>query len=158
MTSHPNGKERVTRFVTNCDKGEGGVSSFVMSHESFWYACHTQSYHQGKVWRSIRFYSIYLTPHSFKPFFVWDYNNGDFLGLNNALYVTPCEFIIMNSRNVNSALSNITNVINQTLKAFISTKVAYPYNKSKPWLTRELRLLLRKRSRYYKRWLKTKNI
>jgi len=39
-----------------------------------------------------------------KPFFLWDYNNGDFLGLNNALYVTPWEFIIMNSPNVNSAL------------------------------------------------------
>ena len=34
MTSHPEGGEGVTRFVTNCDKGEG-VSSFVMSHESF---------------------------------------------------------------------------------------------------------------------------
>jgi len=33
MTSHPNGGEGVTSFVTNCDKGE--VSSFVMSHESF---------------------------------------------------------------------------------------------------------------------------
>jgi len=47
-----------------------------------------------------------------KPFFVWDYNNGDFLGLNNALHVTPWEFVIMNSPNVNSALSNVTNVIN----------------------------------------------
>ena len=35
MTSHPNGEEGVTRFVTTCDKGEGGVSSYVMSHESF---------------------------------------------------------------------------------------------------------------------------
>jgi len=85
-----------------------------------------------------------------KPFFVWDYNNGDFLGLNNALHITPWELIIINSPNVNSALSNITNVINQTLKAFIPTKTVYPF-------TRELRLLIRKRSRYYKRWLKTKN-
>jgi len=64
----------------------------------------------------------------------------------------------MNSPNVNSALSNITNVINQTLQAFIPTKIVCPSNKSKPWFTRELRLLIRKRSRYYKRWLKTKNI
>jgi len=35
MTSHSNGGEGVTRFVTNCDKGEGGVSSFVMPHESY---------------------------------------------------------------------------------------------------------------------------
>ena len=68
------------------------------------------------------------------------------------------EFIIMSSPNVNSALSNITNVINQTLKAFIPTKIVYPSNKSKPWFTRELRLLIRKRSRHYKPWLKTKNI
>jgi len=92
-----------------------------------------------------------------KPFFVWDYNNGDFLGLNNALHVTPSEFIIMNSPSVNSALSNITNVINQTLQAYIPTKIVYPSNKTKPWFTRELRLLIRKRSGYYKRWLKTKN-
>ena len=79
-----------------------------------------------------------------KPFFVWDYNNGDFLGLNNALHVAPWEFIIMNSPNVNSALSNITNVINQTLQACIPTKIVYPSNKSKPLFTRELRLLSRK--------------
>jgi len=35
MTSHPNGGEGVTRFMTNCDKVEEGVSSFVMSHESY---------------------------------------------------------------------------------------------------------------------------
>jgi len=33
MTSHTNRGEGVNRFVTNCDKGEGGVFSFVMSHE-----------------------------------------------------------------------------------------------------------------------------
>jgi len=59
MTSHPKGGEGVTKFVTNCDKGEGGVSSFVTSHESYWYACYTQSYQKGKVWRPICFYSIY---------------------------------------------------------------------------------------------------
>jgi len=40
-------------------RGRGGVSSFVMSHESFWYACYTHSYQKGKVWRPICFYSIY---------------------------------------------------------------------------------------------------
>jgi len=35
MTSHPNGGEGVIKFNTNCDKGEEGVSSFVMSHDSF---------------------------------------------------------------------------------------------------------------------------
>jgi len=85
---------------------------------------------------------------------VWDYNNGDFLGLNNALHVTPWEFIIMHSPNANSAISNITNFINHTLQAFIPTKIVYPSNKGKPWFTRELRLLIQKRSRYYKRWLK----
>jgi len=39
-----------------CDKGRGGVSSFVMSHESFWCACYTQSYQKGRVWKC--FYSI----------------------------------------------------------------------------------------------------
>jgi len=92
-----------------------------------------------------------------KTFFVWDYNNGVFLDLNNALCVTLWEFIIMNSLNVNSALSNIKNVIKQTLKAFIPTKIVYPSNKSKPCFTRELRLLIPKRYRYYKRWLKAKN-
>jgi len=55
MTSHPNGGEGVTRFVT---RGRG-ESSFVMSHESFWYACYTHSYQKGMVWRPICFYSIY---------------------------------------------------------------------------------------------------
>jgi len=42
-----------------CDKGEGVGSSFVTSHESFWYACYTQTYQKGKVWRLECFYSIY---------------------------------------------------------------------------------------------------
>jgi len=48
MTSHPNGE----RGHQICDKlWQGGVSSFVMSHELFWYACYTQSYQKGRVWR-----------------------------------------------------------------------------------------------------------
>jgi len=45
--------------------------------------------------------------------------------LNNALYATPWEFIIMNSPNVDCALLNVTDVINQTLKTFIPTKIIY---------------------------------
>jgi len=53
MMSHPNGEEG----HQICDKGV--VSCFVMSEESFWYACYTQSYQKGKVWRPKCFYSIH---------------------------------------------------------------------------------------------------
>ena len=86
-----------------------------------------------------------------KPFTVWDYAKGNFSDLNNALYATPWEFIIMNSPNVDSALLNVTDVINQTLKTFIPTKIIYPCKRNKPWFNNELKTLIRKRTRYYKR-------
>jgi len=70
-----------------------------------------------------------------KPAIVWDYDKGNFSDLNNALFATPWEYIIMNSPNVDCALLNVTDVINQSLKTFI-----------------------RKRTRYYERWLKTNNM
>ena len=39
-----------------------------------------------------------------KPFIVWDYAKGNFSDLNNALYATPWEFIIMNSPNVDFSI------------------------------------------------------
>jgi len=67
-----------------------------------------------------------------KPVIVWDYAKGNFSDLNNALYATPWEFIIMNSPNVDCALLNITDAINQTLKTFIPAKIIYPYKRNKP--------------------------
>jgi len=71
-----------------CDKlwqgGGGGVSSFVMLHESFWYACYTQSYQKGKVWRSKCSSSIY---NSF-----WCNQWGNFVNIANGLIVFVVYF------------------------------------------------------------------
>ena len=87
-----------------------------------------------------------------KPVTVWDYAKGNFSDLNNALYATPWEFIIMNSPNVDCALPNVTDVINQTLKTFIPTKIIYPSKRNKPWFNHELKTSIRKRTRCYKCW------
>ena len=77
---------------------------------------------------------------------VWDYAKGNFSDLNFALYATPCEFIIMNSPNVDCTLLNISDVINQTLKILIATKMIHPSKRSKPWFNNKLKILIRKRS------------
>jgi len=64
----------------------------------------------------------------------------------------------MNSPNVDCALLNVSDVINQTLKTFIPTKIIYHSKRNKPWFNHELKTLIRKRTRYYKRWRKTNNI
>jgi len=81
-----------------------------------------------------------------KPAIVWDYDKGNFPDLNNALYATTWEFIIMNSPNVDCTLLNITDVINQTLKTFIPTKIIYPSKRNKRWFNHELKTLIRKRT------------
>jgi len=75
-----------------------------------------------------------------KPFTVWDYAKGIFSDLNHALYATPWEFIIMNSPNVDCVLLNITDVINQTLKTFIPTKIIYPSKRNNLGLIMRLKL------------------
>jgi len=92
-----------------------------------------------------------------KPVSVWDYAKGKFSDLNNALYATPWEFIVMNSPNVDCPL-NVTDVINQSPKTFIPTKIIYASKRNKPWFNHELKTLIRKRIRYYKRWRKTNNM
>jgi len=57
----------------------------------------------------------------------------------------------MNLPNVDSALLNVTDVINQTLKTFIPTKIIYPCKRNIPWFNNKLKTLIRKRTRYYKR-------
>ena len=52
----------------------------------------------------------------------------------------------MNSPNVDSALFNVTDVINQTLKTFIPTKIIYPCKRNKPWFNHELKTIIRKRT------------
>ena len=82
----------------------------------------------------------------------------NFSDLHNALYATPWEFIIMYLPNVDCALLNVTDVINQTLKTFIPKKIIYPSKRNKPWFNDEIKTLIRKRTRYYKRWRKTNNM
>jgi len=56
---------------------------------------------------------------------VWDYAKGNTSDLNNALHASPWEFLIINSPNVDCALLNITDVIENT-QNFIPTKMIYP--------------------------------
>jgi len=45
----------------------------------------------------------------------------------------------MNSPNVDCALLDVTDVINQTLKTFIPMKTIYPSKRNKPWFNHELK-------------------
>jgi len=53
---------------------------------------------------------------------VWDYSAADFEGLISALFSIPCDVIVANSSNIDIALNNITDVINQCAELHIPTK------------------------------------
>jgi len=52
---------------------------------------------------------------------VWDYSVADFEGLNSALFSIPWDFIVANSSNIDIALDNITDVLNQCAELHIPT-------------------------------------
>jgi len=91
-------------------------------------------YNSGYIIAMCAYFMVYVLAETstFLPYILLHFLSD----LNSGLYVIPWEFIIMNCPNVDSALSNITYVIHQTLKVFITTKIVYPSNKSKQWFNR----------------------
>ena len=90
---------------------------------------------------------------------VWDYSAADFEGLNSALFSIPWDFIVANSSNIDIALDNITDVINQCAELHIPTKTVRHFRKhDKPWMTNDLKRLIRQRSKVFSRWRKTDDV
>jgi len=90
---------------------------------------------------------------------VWDYSAADFESLNSALFSIPWDFIVANSSNIDIALDNITDVINQCAELHISTKTVRHFRKhDKPWMTNDLKRLIRQRSKVFSRWRKTDDV
>jgi len=58
---------------------------------------------------------------------VWDYSAAE--GLNSALFSIPWDFIVANSSNIDIALDNITDVINQCAELHIPTKTVRHFRK-----------------------------
>ena len=80
---------------------------------------------------------------------IWDCSNPDIEGLNGVPFSVPWASITANSTDVNSALQNIADFINQNAEAFIPTKPSHQKRKPDPWMTRNILLLLRKRHRLF---------
>jgi len=68
----------------------------------------------------------------------------------------PWDFITANSPNIDIALDNTTDVINQCAELHIATKtVRYISKHDKSWMTIDLKHLIRQRSKVFSRWRKT---
>ena len=103
-----------------------------------------------------------LLPHSPPSLkLLWDYANADFTNLNDALLCVPWEDIVANSPNVDLALANITDIINQCARQYIPTKNVISHNAptqlSKPSLSLNLKRVIRKKQRLFTKWRKKIN-
>jgi len=90
---------------------------------------------------------------------VWDYSAAYFEGLNSALFSIPWDFIVANSSIIVIALDNITDVINQCAELHIPTKTVRHFRShDTPWMTNDIKRLIRQRSKVFSRWRKTDDV
>jgi len=93
---------------------------------------------------------------------VWGCSAADFEGLNSALFSIPWDFIVANSSNIDIALDNITDVINQCAELHIPTKTVRYFRNfrkhDKTWMSNDLKRLIRQRSKAFSRWCKTDEV
>ena len=72
------------------------------------------------------------------------------------MFSIPWDFIVANSSNINIALNNITDAINQCAELYITTKTVRHFRKhDKPWMTNDLKRLIRQQSKVFSRWRQT---
>ena len=86
---------------------------------------------------------------------VWLYEKADFPGLNNAYYNTGWQNILYNSTSVSEATSAFVNTLMNTCKNYIPNKYIIVRPRDKPWMTGNIRRLLRCRDRLYKLKIKS---
>lgn len=95
---------------------------------------------------------------------VWRYNRADWLSINNAINQLPKSFY--NSTNVNEAWDELYKFYMDTIKSHIP-RCKIRSQRNTPWLNKELKKLISKKNRYYKKskrtgcqrlWMKYKQI
>jgi len=110
---------------------------------------------------SLTFLELYLKfctdfPSSIK---CWNFSRAYFMKLNEILLIVPREDIIAASPTPDIALTNITDIINQSACACIPFRIIES-NKStsvdaKPWINHNLKKMISKRRRLFAKWRQT---
>ena len=87
---------------------------------------------------------------------VWDYKNGDFVGLNTALSTAPWETGASVYDSIDDMALYWSDLFLNTCKDFIPFRKVKIRPRDKPWMTSEIRRLLRIRDRQFKRFKRTR--
>lgn len=88
---------------------------------------------------------------------IQDYNNANYVGLNNDLTAKNCEEEVFNAENINEINSNFTNIITSCIKNRIPTKVITIRPRDKAFKSNFIRKFMRKRNRLHRKAVKTQN-
>ena len=97
-----------------------------------------------------------VKPNSYKRQ-VWNYNSADWTGLSNALDNAPFDTAYTIYEDINDIVHYWTNLVTSTCAEFIPSRSVTIRARDKPWVTNELRWLIRKRNRCWKRFKKSNN-
>ena len=83
---------------------------------------------------------------------IWDFNHADFEGLNTALCSTQFDEVYDRYTDIDSITNHWMALFKSTITQFIPHRVVRVCSKDKPWVTPEMRRLLCKRHRLWKRF------
>ena len=83
---------------------------------------------------------------------IWRYNEGDYVALNLGFYHMNWVNIFRNTTSIDNAATCITNIIMDTSRKHIPNKYVTIRPRDKPWMSGEIRLLLRKRDRAFRKY------
>ena len=86
---------------------------------------------------------------------IWLYNRANFNDMNDYLLCVPWHDILNSHNNVNDNVINFTNILKDVLGYFIPNKQVLIRPKDKPWMTGNIRRLLRRRNRFHKLYRRT---
>ena len=88
---------------------------------------------------------------------IWDFSNAIFSELNEELSQAPFDISYTLFDDIDDVAHYWFTLLKSVISDFIPHKTVKIRSKDKPWVTSELRYLMRKRSRLWKRFRRTKN-
>ena len=88
--------------------------------------------------------------------YIWNFNKGDFHGLNTSLACIPWDNILQRSSTVDAQARAFTDTLFDAAKLYIPFHEITVKPTDKPWITSKLKQMIRCRNRSFKRYLNTK--
>lgn len=88
---------------------------------------------------------------------IWDFNHANFDGLNAALNMVPFDQVYELYDDVDAITEHWMSLLRSSILDFVPNRSVRIRSKDKPWVTPELRRLLRKRYRLWRRFRRTGN-